>query len=107
MFNKGMGNIYKQAQKMQKNMNKIQEELKEMRIEGYSGGKMVKVVVNGKKDMLSLEINQDVLSEEKVMVEDMILAAIKNAMENADKISEDKMKSLAGGVMPNMNIPGF
>ena len=107
MFNKGMGNIYKQAQKMQKNMNKIQEELKEMRIEGAAGGKMVKVIVNGKKDILSLEIDEEVLKEEKSMVEDMVLAAIKNAIENADKISEDKMKSLTGGMMPNMNIPGF
>ena len=105
MFNKGMGNIYKQAQKMQKNINKIQDELKNMEIEGTSGGGMVKVVVNGKKDVLSINIDKDVLNEDKEMIEDMLLAAIKKAIENADNLAEQKMKSVTGGIMPN--IPGF
>tara|TARA_B100001750_G_C15336626_1_gene510102 strand:- start:53 stop:370 length:318 start_codon:yes stop_codon:yes gene_type:complete len=105
MFNKGMGNIYKQAQKMQKNINKIQEELKNMEIEGNSGGGMVKIVVNGKKDILSVHIEKEILKEDKEMVEDMVLAAIKNAIENAEKEAESKMKSVTGGMMPN--IPGF
>ena len=105
MFNKGMGNLYKQAQKMQKNINKVQEELKSLDVEGTSGGGMVKVVVNGKKDVKSVHIDDDILKEDKDMIEDMILAAIKNAMENADNIAEDKMKAITGGMMPNM--PGF
>ena len=107
MFNKGMGNLYKQAQKMQKNINKVHEELKDLNIEGTSGGGMVKVVVNGKKDVQSINMEDDILKENKDMIEDMILVAIKNAMENADKIAEDKMKSVTGGMMPNMNMPGF
>ena len=107
MFNKGMGNLYKQAQKMQKNINKVQEELKSMEVEGSSGGEMVKVVVNGKKDVLSISINQEILNEDKEMIEDVVLAAIKKAMENADKVADEKMKSVTGGMMPNMNIPGF
>lgn len=107
MFNKGMGNLYKQAQKMQKNINKVQEELKSMEVEGSSGGEMVKVVVNGKKDVLSISINQEILNEDKEMIEDVVLAAIKKAMENADKVAEEKMKSVTGGMAPNMNIPGF
>ena len=102
---KGMSNIYKQAQKMQKDMLKVQNELLELRIEGQSGGGMVKIVVNGKKDPISIDIDEKVLKEDKDMIEDMILVAIKNAMENADKIAEDKMKSITGGMMPNM--PGF
>ena len=105
MFNKGMGNIYKQAQKMQKNINKIQDELKNMKIEGTSGGGMVRVVVNGKKDVLSINIDKDILNEDKEMIEDMLLAAIKKAIENADNLAEQKMKSVTGGIMPN--IPGF
>ena len=105
MFNKGMGNLYKQAQKMQKNINKVQEELKSLDIEGISGGGMVKVVVNGKKDVKSVNIDDNILKEDKDMIEDMILVAIKNAMENADKIAGDKMKSITGGMMPNM--PGI
>ena len=107
MFNKGMGNMYKQVQKMQKNMKKVQEELENMRIEGSSGGGMVNVVVNGKKNVLSINIEKEILSEEKEMVEDMILAAIHKAVKNADKLAEEKMKSITGGMMPNMNIPGF
>jgi len=107
MFNKGMGNLYKQAQKMQKNINKIQEELKSLEIVGSAGGEMVKVTVNGKKDIISISIDQEILKEDKEMIEDVVLAAIKKAMENADKIAEDKMKSVTGGMMPNMNIPGF
>ena len=107
MFNKGMGNLYKQAQKMQKNMNKVQEELKKLEVEGLSGGGVVKVVANGKKDILSINIQKDILKEDKEMIEDMILAAVKKAMENAEKVAEEKMKSVTGGMMPNMNFPGF
>ena len=104
---KGMSNIYKQAQKMQKNMKKAQDELLKLEIEGQSGGGMVKIVVNGKKDPLSISIDEDILKEDKDMVEDMLLAAMKNALQNAEKIAEDKMKAITGGSMPNLNIPGF
>ena len=104
---KGMGNIYKQAQKMQQDMAKVQEELKSLEIEGVSGGGVVKVVVDGKKDIKSIDIQEEILKEEKGMVEDMVLAAIKNAMEKAEKIAEDKMKTVTGGIMPGMNIPGL
>tara|TARA_Y100000590_G_scaffold432508_1_gene548612 strand:- start:1607 stop:1927 length:321 start_codon:yes stop_codon:yes gene_type:complete len=104
---KGMSNIYKQAQKMQKNMHKIQEELLNLEIDGQSGGGMVKIVVNGKKDPISISINEDVFKEDKDMIEDLILAAMKNALQNAEKIAEEKMKTVTGGSMPNFNIPGF
>ena len=104
---KGMGNLYKQAQKMQKDLNKIQEELEAVEVEGVSGGGMVKVLVNGKKDVISVKIDKEILNEEKEMIEDMVLAAIKKAMNNADDIAKDKMKAVTGGGMPNMNIPGF
>ena len=105
MFNKGMGNLYKQAQQMQKNINKAQDELKDLEVEGSSGGNAVKVIVNGKKDVKSIKIDPDILSEDVDMVEDMILGAIKNAMDNADEVAEKKMKSITGGMMPN--IPGL
>ena len=85
---KGMSNIYKQAQKMQKDMLKAQNELSELEVEGQSGGGMVKVVVDGKKNPLSLNIDENVLTEDKDMVEDLVLAAMKNAIENAEKIAE-------------------
>ena len=58
---KGMSNIYKQAQKMQKDMLKVQNELLELKIEGQSGGGMVKIVVNGKKNPISIKIDEKVL----------------------------------------------
>ena len=103
MFPKGMGSMVKQAQQMKKKFNQVQDELEKLDIEGQSGGGMVKVVVNGKKDVKSVAIDPNVLNEEVDMVEDLILAAINKAMDNADKISKDKMASLTGG----LNIPGL
>lgn len=101
---KGMSNIYKQAQKMQQDMKRIQDELENLEIEGQAGGGIVKVVVNGKKEPKSVIIDDSILKEEKDMVEDLVLAAMKNAFDNAEKESSEKMKSVTGG-MPN--IPGF
>ena len=67
-------------------------------------GVIVKVVVNGKKEPLSVAVDDSILSEDRDMVEDLILAAMKNAFDNAEKESAEKMKSVTGG-MPN--IPGF
>ncbi|MBS30142.1 MAG: YbaB/EbfC family nucleoid-associated protein [Candidatus Marinimicrobia bacterium] len=101
---KGMSNIYKQAQKMQKDMKKVQDELEDLNVEGQAGGGIIKVVINGKKEPKSVTIDSSVLDEDKEMIEDLVLAAMKNAFDNADKESSEKMKSIAGG-MPN--IPGF
>ena len=103
MFPKGMGGMVKQAQQMKKKFNQVQDELEKLDIEGQSGGGMVKVIVNGKKDVKSVAIDPNVLNEELDMVEDLILAAVNKAMDNADKISKDKMASLTGG----LNIPGL
>tara|TARA_B000000477_G_scaffold85257_1_gene72246 strand:+ start:460 stop:771 length:312 start_codon:yes stop_codon:yes gene_type:complete len=101
---KGMSNIYKQAQKMQKDMKKVQDELENLQVEGQAGGGIVKVVINGKKEPKTVIIDDSILKEDKDMVEDLILAAMKNAFDNAEKESSEKMKSVTGG-MPN--IPGF
>ena len=77
MFPKGMGNMMKQAQQMKKKMEELQDQLEDLDVEGVSGGGMVKVVVSGKKDVKSLKINPDVMSEDVDMLEDLILAAIK------------------------------
>ena len=105
MFNKGMGNIYKKAQQMQKKMAEVQEELKNTIVEGEAGSGMVKVTVNCKKDLLSINIDESVFNEDKDMLEDLILVATKQAMTNADEKSEDMMKNVTGGMLPN--IPGF
>ena len=102
-----MGNLYKKAQQMQKKMAEVQEELKNTEVSGESASGMVKVVANCKKDILSINIDQSILTEDKDMVEDLVLVAIKQALSNADKKSEELMKNVTGGTMPNFNIPGF
>ena len=102
-----MGNLYKKAQQMQKKMAEVQEELKNTEVSGESASGMVKVVANCKKDILSINIDQSILTEDKDMVEDLVLVAIKQALSNADKKSEELMKNVTGCAMPNFNIPGF
>ena len=87
---KGMSNIYKQAQKMQKDMKKVQDELEDLKVEGQAGGGIIKVVVNGKKEPKSVTIDSSVLDEDKEMIEDLVLVAMKNAFDNADKESSEK-----------------
>ena len=102
MFSKGM-NMMKQAQQMQKKMAQVQEELEGMRVEGVSGGGMVKSTVNGKNDLIALDIDESVLNEEKDMVEDLILASVNQALKNADDEAQKKMSNITGA----MKIPGL
>ena len=104
MFPKGgMGGVYKKAQQMQKKMADIQSEINLMEVEGTSGGNMVKATVSGEKKILSLNLDPDILNEDKEMLEDLILVAINQAIEKVDAVSKEKMEPLTGG----MNIPGL
>tara|TARA_Y100000996_G_scaffold392798_1_gene355811 strand:- start:138 stop:455 length:318 start_codon:yes stop_codon:yes gene_type:complete len=104
MFPKGgMGGFMKQAQQMQKKMAEIQSEIDALEIEGQSGGGMVKVLVSGKKILLSVDIDSDLMNEDKEMLEDLILVATNNAIQKIDDISKEKMSAITGG----MNVPGL
>ena len=105
MFPKGggMGGMYKKAQQMQKKMAEIQEELEAMKVEGESGGGAVKVTMSGKKQVISVSVEQEILSEDKEMLEDLILVATNQALDKVDAISKDKLGSLTGG----MSMPGL
>ncbi len=97
-----MQQLMKQAQKMQEQMAKAQEELEEAEILGESGGGMVKVTVNGKKVVNSLSIDPSLVDPEDVeMLEDLIVAALNNAYEKADKLYDEKMGAFgnAGGLI--------
>lgn len=102
-----MAGMLKQAQKMQEKMAKAQEELESLHVEGQSGGGMVTVVANGKKDILSVKIEPEILEEDVEMVEDLILVAINQAMQNASDAAEEKMNAATGGMLGNMKIPGM
>jgi DNA-binding YbaB/EbfC family protein len=100
-----MKKLMKQAQDMQSQMMTTQKELESMEVEGNAGGGAVTAKLNGKKEILSLNIEPDLLKEEKDMVEDMIIACINQAQTKIDKISKEKMDSISGG-MPS-GMPGF
>lgn len=104
-----MGNMMKQVQKMQAEMAKAQAELENKIITEESGGGMVKATVNGKKELISLSIDESVLKDnDKEMIEDLVVAAVNKALQKAGKMVEDEMSSLTKGMLPpGMNIPGF
>ncbi len=104
-----MNNILKQAQKMQEEMKKVQDSLANVTVEGSAGGGMVKVIANCKLEVLSVKIEPDVLKEEdQEMLEDLIVAAVNQAIKNAQKRAEEEMKKVTGGLLGNLNLPdGF
>jgi DNA-binding YbaB/EbfC family protein len=101
---KGMGNMMKQAQKLQAKMLKLQEELAERTVESSSGGGMVKVVANGKQQIVSIEIEKEVVDPEDVeMLQDLITAAVNDALTKSQEMVSGEMGKLTGG----MKIPGM
>lgn len=99
-----MNNMMKQVQKMQKQMEEMQRELEEREVEASSGGGAVTVKVTGKKDLVEVKIDPEVVDQDDVeMLEDMIIAAINEAFRKAEEMMEGEMKKVTGGV----NIPGL
>ncbi|GAV24108.1 nucleoid-associated protein, YbaB/EbfC family [Carboxydothermus islandicus] len=104
-----MGNMQKmlkQVQKMQQDMAKLQEELNEKTVEATSGGGMVKAVVNGKQELVSLTINPQAVDPEDVeMLVDMITAAVNEALRKSKDMVAEEMNKITGGL--NLNLPGL
>jgi DNA-binding YbaB/EbfC family protein len=99
-----MGNLLKKAQELQEKMAKLQEELGEKTVEASSGGGMVSVVANGKQEIVSIKIDPEVVDSNDVeMLEDLVLAAINDALYQAKQLVTDEMSQLTGGV----KIPGI
>ncbi|MBY0094268.1 YbaB/EbfC family nucleoid-associated protein [Priestia aryabhattai] len=104
---KGMGNMQKmmkQMQKMQKDMQKAQEELAEKTVEGTAGGGMVTVVINGQKQVIDVNIKEDVVDPEDIeMLQDLVLAATNDALKQMDDLTNNTMGQFTKG----LNIPGL
>jgi len=101
---KGMEKMMKQAQQLQSKMLKLQEELAEKTVETTSGGGMVKVVANGRQQVLSIQIEKEVVDPDDLeMLQDLILAAINDALIKSQEMVSGEMSKLTGG----MNIPGL
>ena len=107
MFKGNMSKLLKQAKDMQEQIEQAQSQLAELVIEADSGGGMVSVKVNGKQEIIELNIDSDAMSEEKEMLEDLIISALNKALSKSKSDSQEKMNSIAGGMMGGMKIPGL
>lgn len=99
-----LGNIMKQAKKMQERMGKLQQELETRTIEAQAGGGMVKVVVNGKFEIVSLQIEKDVVNPEDIeMLQDLVVAAVNEGIRKSQEMASEEMAKITGG----LKIPGM
>lgn len=101
---KGMGKMMKQAQQLQAKMLRMQEELADKTVEASAGGGMVRAVANGKQQIVTLEIKEEVVDPEDVdMLQDLVLTAVNDALKRSQEMTSGEMNKLTGG----MNIPGL
>ena len=99
-----MDQIMKQVQQFQKGMGKVQEELAEKEVTSTVGGGMVSVTVNGRNELLSLSIEREVIDpDDPAMLQDLVVAAVNDAMKKAREMAKTEMSKLTGGI----NIPGL
>ncbi len=102
--NGGLGNLMKQAQQMQEKMQKLQEEIASAEVIGESGAGMVRITMTGRHDVKSVAIDPSLMSEDKEILEDLIAAAMNDAVRRAENNQQEKMSELTAGIpMP----PGF
>jgi DNA-binding YbaB/EbfC family protein len=100
----GMGDILKQAQDMQRRMQKVQEELKERVVEFAAGGGMVSAQANGAQELLSVKISKDVVDPNDIgMLEDLVVAAVNGVLKKANELNQKELGKVTGG----LNIPGL
>ncbi|QCU90714.1 YbaB/EbfC family nucleoid-associated protein [Thiomicrorhabdus sediminis] len=102
----GLGNLMKQAQEMQKNMQAAQEEIANMEVNGEAGGGLIKVVMTGKHELVKVEID-DSLMDDKEMLEDLFAAAVNSAARRVEEVTQEKMGGLTAGMdmPPGMKMP--
>lgn len=98
----GLGNLMKQAQKMQEQMQRAQEELATMEVTGQAGGGMVTVVMTGRHDLKRVSIDDSLMQDDKEMLEDLVAAAVNDAVRQLEQATQEKM----GGLTAGLNLPG-
>ena len=103
----GLGNLMKQAQKMQADMQKAQEELANIEVNGASGGGLVKVVMTGKHEVKRVTIDDSLLGDDKDMLEDLVAAAMNDAVHKLEAETQQKMSGMTDGLNlpPGMKLP--
>lgn len=98
----GLGNLMKQAQQMQESLKKAQEELANMEVTGQAGGGMVSVVMTGRHDVRKVHIEAELLSDDKEMLEDLVAAAVNDAVHKVEQETQERMSGLTSG----LDLPG-
>ncbi|WP_191321705.1 YbaB/EbfC family nucleoid-associated protein [Colwellia sp. C1TZA3] len=107
MMKGGMGNLMKQAQEMQAKMAKAQEDLAKMEVTGEAGAGMVKVTMTGNHNVRRVIIDDSLIADDKDMLEDLVAAAMNDAVRRVEEQNKDKMGALTGGMQmpPGMKMP--
>ena len=107
MFKGGMGNLMKQAQQMQDKMQRAQEEIAKMEVTGESGAGLVKVVMLGNHNVRRVELDESLMEDDKDMIEDLLAAAVNDAVRRVEETSKEKMADVTGGMQmpPGMKMP--
>ncbi len=107
MMKGGMGNLMKQAQKMQENMQKAQEEVANLVVTGESGAGLVKVEMNGRHDVKRINLDESLMEEDKEILEDLVAAAVNDAVRKVESTTQEKMAKVTGGMqmLPGFNMP--
>lgn len=107
MIKGNMSNLLKQAQDVQKKIEEIQNQLADMVVDAEAGGGMVSVKVNGKQEILQINIDPEAMKEDKEMLEDLIISAVNKALTKAQTHSQEKMNNITGGMISGLKIPGI
>lgn len=102
MIKGGMGNLMKQAQQMQEKMQKAQEELANAEVTGESGAGLVKVTMTGRHDVKRVELDDSIMEEDKELLEDLLAAAVNDAVRKIEEENQSRMSGLTAG----MGLPG-
>lgn len=100
-INQNLGNLMKEAQKMQQRMQEAQQQLSQLLVDGEAGGGMIKIKMNGRHDVTEVKINPSLMDEEVEMMEDLVAAAVNDAVRKVEKASKEKISQLTAG----LNIP--
>jgi DNA-binding YbaB/EbfC family protein len=102
----GLGNLMKQAQAMQENLRRAQEELAKIEVTGTAGGGLVSVTMTCRHDVRRVQLNASLLQDDKEVLEDLIAAAVNDAVRKVEKTSQEKLAGLTSGLnIPGLNLP--
>jgi DNA-binding YbaB/EbfC family protein len=107
MMKGGIGNLMKQAQLMQENLQKAQNKIAELEVEGVSGAGLVKVIMTGKHDVKRVSIDPSLMGDDKEMLEDLVAAAVNDAVRKVESATQEMMAGVTAGIPlpPGMKFP--